>query len=84
MADYLREALALSGELTGLRHAFHAEPEPGNREFRTAKKIEDYLRACGVRTRRLLDTAVIGQLDGAEGGPCAALRADMDALPLQE
>ena len=84
MADYLREAFALSGELAGLRHAFHAEPEPGNREFRTADKIEEYLRACGVRTRRLLDTAVIGQLDGAEGGPCAALRADMDALPLQE
>lgn len=84
MTDLLNEALALSGELAALRHAFHAEPELGNREFRTAEKIENCLRACGIPTRRLLDTAVIGRLDGAESGPCAALRADMDALPLQE
>ena len=84
MTDYLALARDLSGELAGLRHAFHREPELGNREFRTAEKIEAYLRACGIPARRLLDTAVVGRLEGGLPGPCVALRADMDALPLQE
>ena len=84
MTDYLSEARAISGELAALRHAFHQEPELGNGEYRTAEKIETYLRRCGLSTRRLLGTAVIGYLDGALPGSCAALRADMDALPLQE
>ena len=84
MTDYQAEARALSGELTALRHSFHAEPELGNREYKTAEKIEAYLRACGIETRRALDTAVIGRLEGGLPGPCAALRADMDALPISE
>ena len=84
ICDWLNEAHGIAGELARLRHDFHAEPELGNREFRTAEKIEAYLRACGLQTRRVLDTAVIGRLEGALPGRCAALRADMDALPLQE
>jgi len=82
--DFLAEARRLSGEFAQLRRAFHREPELGNREFRTAEKIERYLSGCGVETRRILGTAVVGCLTGARPGRCAALRADMDALPLQE
>ena len=82
--DYLAEAEALAPELSALRHAFHREPELGNREFRTAERIEACLRALGIETERLLDTAVVGRLRGGRPGPCVALRADMDALPLTE
>ena len=84
LTDYLSEARAAAEELYALRESIHREPELGNREFRTAEKIEAYLRSLGIETERFLDTAVVGRLRGALPGPIAALRADMDALPLQE
>ena len=84
MTDYLSEARRIAPELAALRESFHREPELGNREFLTADKIENTLRGLGIETRRLLDTAVVGRLTGGRPGPCAALRADMDALPLTE
>ena len=84
MTEYWTEAQALAGELSELRKAFHRRPELGNREWETAARIEAFLRSCGIETERLLDTAVIGRLRGAGDGPCVALRADMDALPIQE
>ena len=84
MDGYWVRAQAIAGELAALRHDFHRHPELGNREFLTAGRIERQLRNLGIPARRLLDTAVIGRLDGALPGRTAALRADMDALPLQE
>lgn len=84
MYDYLFEANAISEELTALRHAIHRRPELGNREFETAARIEAYLNGLGIPTRRVLDTAVVARLEGGLPGRTAALRADMDALPLTE
>jgi len=84
MPNYLIEAQSIAPELTELRRTFHMDPELGNREFHTAERIEAALKGWGIPTRRLLDTAVVGRLDGALPGPVAALRADMDALPLTE
>ena len=82
--DYLQESAALQPRLAALRAAFHAEPELGNREFHTAARIEQTLRALGLETERVTDTAVVATLRGGLPGPTAALRADMDALPVQE
>lgn len=82
--DFLNEAQAMSGELAALRHALHRRPELGNHEFKTAARIEAFLRDCGVETERVTETAVVGRLRGALPGPTAALRADMDALPITE
>lgn len=82
--DFLREAQAMSGELAALRHTLHRHPELGNHEFQTAACVEAFLRDCGIETRRAAGTAVIGRLRGALPGPTAALRADMDALPVTE
>ena len=82
--DYLAEANAIASDLKALRRAFHADPELGNREFHTAARIEAALNGWGISTRRLLDTAVVGRLEGGLPGPTVALRADRDALPLQE
>ena len=84
MPDYLSEARAIGPELAALRESVHREPELGNREYRTAAKIEAFLHSLGIETERLLDTAVVGRLRGGRPGPTAALRADMDALPLTE
>ena len=82
--DYLAPARALAPELNELRRTIHRHPELGNQEYRTAALVEKTLQRCGLTTRRLLDTAVVGVLRGGLPGPCAALRADMDALPVRE
>ena len=71
-------------EIKGLREDIHRHPELGNKEFRTAELAETYLRGIGVTTKRLLGTAVVGILCGRDSGRTVALRADMDALPLNE
>ncbi len=83
-ARYLTEIQGFAPEILALRRAFHRCPELGNREFATAARIEAALADWGIPSRRLLDTAVVARLDGALPGPVAALRADMDALPLTE
>lgn len=82
--DWLGEAQAIAPQLAALRAAFHRQPELGNREVETASRIEETLHALGIETRRVLKTGVIATLHGARSGACAALRADMDALPVQE
>ncbi len=84
MTDYLSRARAMAPEIAALREAVHREPELGNREFKTSARIEAYLRGLGIETERILDTAVVGRLRGGKPGRTAALRADMDALPLTE
>lgn len=82
--DFLTRAASLASELAGLRHEIHRFPEPGNAEERTARLIEKYLRALDIEVQRPFGTAVVGVLRGGLLGPCAALRADMDALPVCE
>ena len=76
-------AQALAPELTGLRHALHRIPEPGFAEFKTQALICRELDAIGV-PYTCERTWVIGRIEGKWPGGCVALRADMDALPIQE
>ena len=82
--DWMREAQALLPVLAALRRRFHCRPELGNQEFETARTIESTLRSWGIETHRLLDTAVVGIIRGGLPGRAVALRADMDALPVEE
>jgi len=67
------------------RHDIHQYPELGNREFRTSKKIEDHLRSLGIKVEtKIAYTGLVGILEGDLPGPTIALRADMDALPVEE
>jgi amidohydrolase len=67
------------------RRDIHEHPELGNHEFRTAKIIADHLRSLGIEVKENVGkTGVVGVLKGAKPGPCIALRADMDALPVTE
>jgi amidohydrolase len=68
-----------------LRRDFHANPELGNREFRTAEIVAKHLRALNIHvTTGVAKTGVVGVLKGGLPGPVIALRADMDALPITE
>lgn len=68
-----------------MRREFHQHPELSNKEFRTIDRIEEELKAMGIPTERLLPTGLLGVLKGgAEGERVVAIRADVDALPMQE
>ncbi len=67
------------------RRDFHANPELGNREFRTAEIVAKHLAALGIEVQKgVAKTGVVGILKGGLPGPVIALRADMDALPVFE
>jgi amidohydrolase len=67
------------------RRDIHQHPELGNSEFRTAKLIADHLKKIGIEVKEgVAKTGVVGLLHGGKPGPCIALRADMDALPIIE
>ena len=67
------------------RRDIHEHPELGNNEYRTAKLIADHLRSLGIEVKEgVAKTGVVGILKGAKPGPCIALRADMDGLPIVE
>ncbi len=67
------------------RRQLHEHPELGNREFNTARLIAAHLRQLGLEVQEnVAKTGVVGLLRGAKPGPCIALRADMDALPVTE
>lgn len=67
------------------RRDLHEHPELGNNEVRTAKLIADHLRSLGIEVKEgVAKTGVVGILRGGKPGPCIALRADMDALPIVE
>ena len=80
----LLRARELHERIRALRHEIHRHPELAYQEHRTAALVADTLRSLGLHVQTgVARTGVIGTLDGGEG-PTVALRADMDALPIQE
>jgi len=71
-------------EVIKLRRDFHRHPELGLEEHRTSERVVSYLKNCGLEVNRMNRTGVVGLLRGAQPGPTLLLRADMDALPIQE
>jgi amidohydrolase len=81
----LSKAQQLKQKLIELRRDFHQHPELGLREVNTAEKVGGVLKGLGIETKMLVHgTGVRGFLKGAMSGKTIALRADMDALPIQE
>lgn len=69
----------------GARHTLHAIPETAFEEVRTGAYVADALREMGLEvTTGVAGTGVVGLLDTGRPGPCLMIRADMDALPIQE
>jgi IAA-amino acid hydrolase len=79
----LQRASALAPRLIEIRRAIHRHPELGFAEYRTAALVAGVLRSLDVETETGVgQTGVIGKL--GRSGDVVGLRADMDALPIQE
>ena len=67
------------------RRDLHEHPELGNRETRTEGIIAEHLTKLGLEVKTgVAHTGVVAILRGGKPGPCVALRADMDGLPIVE
>jgi len=72
-------------EFTQLRRHLHANPELSYQEYETAAFVETKLQELGLQTKRLAETGVVALIEGKDPETrIVALRADMDALPIQE
>ena len=71
--------------IRALRRDLHRHPETAYEEVRTAKKVSGHLKKLKIPHRTKVGrTGVVGVIRGKRGGKCIALRADMDALAMQE
>src|SRR5579864_1029861 len=76
---------SLMRDVIALRRDFHAHPELGFEEVRTAAIVAERLQALGYEVRRGVgQTGVVGILRTDKPGATILLRADMDALPMRE
>lgn len=84
--DFLVEANKINDEIIAIRRDIHKHPELGNQEFRTSALVKRKLEEFGVdRIENPNETAIVAIIEGYEdNGRCIAIRADMDALPVEE
>jgi carboxypeptidase Ss1 len=83
--DLVKEAASIEPEIIKIRREIHENPELAYRERATAKIAADRLESFGIEVKRKVGgTGVLGVLKGSNKGGVVALRADMDALPLEE
>jgi len=78
------EIAALTGQLVAWRRDFHRHPEVAFEETRTSAVVREFLESLGLSVRSAGGTGLVAVLEGRPGGKTVALRADMDALPVEE
>ena len=81
----IEEIQNFSDDLIKIRHDFHQYPELGMQETRTAQKVNELLKSWGIKTYTGVGKkGIVGVLEGNNPGKTIGLRADMDALPIEE
>src|SRR5947209_14153959 len=85
MIDFLKEARKIEPEIIQIRRQINRRPEHAYKEKATAKLVAEKLRSFGLEVRTGVGgTGVLGILRGPRKGGVVGLRADMDALPIEE
>ncbi len=83
--NILPEIQDISHHIIRTRRDIHQHPELGFQEFRTSALVSKRLSTMGIEVETGVGkTGVVGTLKGAKKGPMIIMRADMDALPMQE
>ena len=82
--SYLDKAKALEEYMVSLRRHFHQHPEKSMEERETTAFIMAQLNEIGIPHRKLSPSGVVAEIPGGRPGKMVALRADMDALTIQE
>jgi amidohydrolase len=82
--DLKKESQEITSQLIAWRRDFHRHPETAFEENRTSSVLRKFLESHDIPVQAMAKTGLRGVLKGKPGGPTVALRADIDALPLQE
>ena len=77
-----KEAALLEAKLVEIRRDLHMYPELSNKETRTSRIVAERLKALGLEVNA--GYGVVGILKGIQPGPVVAVRADMDAVPMDK
>jgi len=81
----IKKSESIAAWLVEIRRDLHAHPEIGLQETRTAAKVAGLLEGLGLKVKTGVGaTGVVGLLEGGLPGRTIAIRADMDALPIEE
>jgi carboxypeptidase Ss1 len=83
--ELVKEAKELEPKIIEIRRMIHANPELAYKEIATSKLVARELKALGIEVKSGIGgTGVMGTIKSGKNGKVVALRADMDALPVQE
>jgi amidohydrolase len=86
MKNSLKEKIyEMKGWLVEIRRTIHMHPELGFEEVETSRLVSEWLERFGLQVKKgMAKTGVVGLLNGKRPGKTVAIRADMDALPMDE
>lgn len=83
MIDFLHEAQKIREQLIAWRRHFHSHPELGFEEYETSRYIKSFLENQGIEYTEVAGTGICALIKG-NGNKTIGLRADIDALPLED
>lgn len=86
MINIYQDIIDSQNELVQIRRHLHKTPELAFEEIETQKYIMNFLASCGIESKKVAGTGVLAEIQGEKGDSdkIIALRADMDALPIQD
>lgn len=84
MDNILEQAKSIKDDIIGYRRTIHANPEVGAELPETKAYVMDKLREFGYEPKEICESGIVATIEGTKPGKTFLLRADMDALPMQE
>lgn len=84
MNKMMEQAIAIKDDIVSYRRVIHANPEVGTELPMTTKFVMDKLREFGYEPKEICESGVVATIEGPKPGKTFLLRADMDALPMEE
>ena len=84
MNKFLEQASLIKNDIIEYRRAFHANPEVGTSLPMTTKYVMDKLKEFGYEPEEICESSIVATISGDKPGKTFLLRADMDALPMEE
>lgn len=84
MSDFMKESLELAAEISSIRRHIHQNAELGDDLPITTAYVMDQLKGMGLEPKEICKSGVVAVIEGEHPGKTIMLRADMDALPMQE
>ena len=84
MNKMMNDALSIKDDIVSYRRTIHANPEVGTELPMTKKFVMDKLREFGYEPKEICESGIVATIEGPKPGKVFLLRADMDALPMEE